>query len=177
MTQSAEDPLSPGRERHMSSSSSTARREHEGRKVIATNRKAFRDYHIVERLEAGIVLQGTEVKSLRQGKASLADSYATVEGEEAFLLNMHIPPYECGNRFNHDPTRPRKLLLHKREIVRVLGRSTERGFTVVPLSVYFVRGRVKVELAIARGKRQYDKREAMARESAMREIQREVRRR
>lgn len=144
------------------------------KKIIATNRKAFRDYQILERLEAGIVLQGTEVKSLREGRASLADAYATVEGGEAFLHHLHIPPYAAGNRFNHDPTRPRKLLLHKREIRRLLGRATERGLTVVPLSLYFVRGRAKVELAIARGKRMYDKREALAKESALREIQREL---
>jgi len=152
------------------------KKEEPGRKIIASNRKAFRDYHILEKIEAGLALVGTEVKSLRQGKASLADSYAAIDGEEAFLHNLHIPPYECGNRFNHEPTRTRKLLLHKREIRRVLGRSTERGLTVIPLSLYFVRGRVKVELAIARGKRTYDKREALARESALREIQREIRR-
>ncbi|MBN1424636.1 SsrA-binding protein SmpB [Candidatus Fermentibacteria bacterium] len=152
-----------------------AKKTEDGRKIIVSNRRAFRDYQIMERIEAGIVLQGTEVKSLREGKASLADSYATVDGEEAFLHNLHIPPYECGNRFNHEPTRTRKLLLHKREIRRVLGRSTEKGLTVIPLSLYFLRGRVKVELAIARGKRSYDKREALARESAMREIQREMR--
>ena len=153
------------------------KKEESGRKVIASNRKAFRDYHVLERIEAGLALVGTEVKSLREGKASLADSYAGVDGEEAFLYNLHIPPYECGNRFNHDPIRTRKLLLHKREIRRVLGRSTERGLTIIPLSIYFVGGRVKVELAIARGKRTYDKREALARESALREIQREIRRR
>lgn len=153
------------------------KKDEPGRKVIASNRKAFRDYHVMERIEAGIVLQGTEVKSLRDGKASLVDSYATVDDEEAFLHNLHIPPYDCGNRFNHEPTRTRKLLLHKREIRRVLGRSTEKGLTVIPLSLYFLKGRVKVELAIARGKRSYDKRDALAKESAQREIQREMRRR
>ncbi|MCU0613408.1 MAG: SsrA-binding protein SmpB [Candidatus Eisenbacteria bacterium] len=153
----------------------TTKKDEPGRKLIASNRRAFRDYHVMERIEAGLVLQGTEVKSLREGKASLVDSYASVEGEQAFLHNLHIPPYECGNRFNHEPTRTRTLLLHKREIRRVLGRSTEKGLTVIPLSLYFLRGKVKVELAIARGKRLYDKRDAMAQESARRDIQREMR--
>lgn len=151
------------------------KKDERGRKVIASNRRAFRDFQILERIEAGMVLVGTEVKSLREGKASLVDSYASVDGEEAFLHNLHIPPYECGNRFNHEPTRTRKLLLHKREIRRVLGRSTERGLTIIPLSLYFKDGRVKVELAIARGKRMYDKREALAKESARREMEREMR--
>ena len=144
------------------------------RKTIATNRKAFRDYFIVDRIEAGIALVGTEVKSLREGKAALTDSYATVSDGEVFLHNLHIPPYESGNRFNHDPKRTRKLLLHRKEIRRIHGRITEKGLTVVPLSLYFRRGKVKVELAIARGKRMYDKREAMAKEAAKREMEREM---
>lgn len=150
---------------------------HDGRKMIATNRKAFRDYFIVDRIEAGIVLLGTEVKSLRNGKAALTDSYASVSDGEALLHNLHIAPYESGNRFNHEPKRTRKLLLHKKEIRRIYGRITEKGLTVVPLSLYFRRGKVKVELAIARGKRMYDKREALAKEAAKREMEREMRKR
>jgi SsrA-binding protein len=146
----------------------------EERKTIATNRKAFRDYFIVDKIEAGIALLGTEVKSLREGKASLTDSYATVSDGEAFLHSLHIPPYESGNRFNHEPKRTRKLLLHKKEIRRIHGRITEKGLTVVPLALYFRRGKVKVELAIARGKRMYDKREALAKEAAKREMEREM---
>jgi SsrA-binding protein len=146
----------------------------EDRNTVATNRKAFRDYFIVDKIEAGIVLLGTEVKSLREGKASLTDSYATVSDGEAFLHNLHIPPYESGNRFNHEPKRTRKLLLHKKEIRRMHGRITEKGLTVVPLALYFRRGKVKVELAIARGKRMYDKREALAKEAAKREMEREM---
>jgi len=148
-----------------------------GRKIIATNRRAFRDYFILERIEAGLVLQGTEVKSLRAGRASMTDSYATVEDEEVFLLNLHIPPYESGNRYNHDPKRSRKLLLHKRQIHRLRGLITEKGLTVVPLSLYFLRGKAKVELAVAKGKRHYDKREALAKAEAKRELEREMRRR
>ncbi len=129
----------------------------------------------MERVEAGIVLQGTEVKSLRSGKASLADSYATVDNDEMFLHNLHIPPYEAGNRFNHDPKRTRKLLLHKKEIRRLFGKITEKGLTVVPLSLYFAHGKAKVELAIAKGKRLYDKREALAKKAAKRELERELR--
>jgi SsrA-binding protein len=147
------------------------------RKTIATNRKAFRDYFIMDRMEAGIVLLGTEVKSLREGKAALTDSYASVSDGEVLLHNLHIAPYESGNRFNHEPKRTRKLLLHKKEIRRIYGRITEKGLTVVPLSIYFRRGKVKVELAIARGKRMYDKREALAKEAAKREMEREMRNR
>ena len=149
----------------------------DGRKTIATNRKAFRDYFIVDKIEAGIVLVGTEVKSLREGKAALTDSYATVSDGEIFLHSLHIPPYESGNRFNHEPKRTRKLLLHRKEIRRLHGRITEKGLTVVPLSVYFRRGKVKVELALAKGKRMYDKREALAKEAAKREMEREMRHR
>ena len=148
-----------------------------GRKTIATNKRAFRDYFIIERIEAGLVLQGTEVKSLREGRASMTDSYATVDDDEAYLLNLHIPPYESGNRFNHDPKRTRKLLLHKRQIRRLQGLITEKGLTVVPLSLYFLKGKAKVELAVAKGKRLYDKREAMAKAEAKRELEREMRRR
>jgi SsrA-binding protein len=141
-------------------------------KVIATNRKAHHLYHIVDTYEAGIALVGTEVKSLRQGKVSFQDSYATVERGEVVLHSLHISPYDQANRFNHDPTRPRKLLLHKGEIKRLLGKTAERGFTIVPLKVYFKGKVAKVELALAIGKRLFDRRKAIK----DREVQRELRR-
>lgn len=141
-------------------------------KVVADNRKARHDYFIEETYEAGIALAGTEVKSIRAGKVSLRDSYAEVLDGEVFLQQMHISPYEKGNRFNHDPKRPRKLLLHKREIKRLLGQTTQKGYTLIPLRLYFKRGRVKVELALGRGKKLYDKREDIARRDAQREIAR-----
>lgn len=141
-------------------------------KVVAENRKARHDYFIEETYEAGIVLVGTEVKSIRAGKVSLRDSYAEVLNGEVFLQQMHISPYEKGNRFNHDPKRPRKLLLHKREIKRLLGRTMQKGYTLIPLRLYFKKGRVKVELALGRGKKLYDKREDIARRDAQREIAR-----
>ncbi|KPL00626.1 MAG: SsrA-binding protein [candidate division Zixibacteria bacterium SM23_73_3] len=141
-------------------------------RVIATNRKAHHLYHIVDTYEAGVALVGTEVKSLRQGKANFKDSYATVEKGEIFLRNMHISPYDQASRFNHDPTRPRKLLLHKVEIKRLLGKTTERGFTLVPLKIYFKGKVAKVELALAIGKKLFDRRKTIK----DREIQRELRR-
>ncbi|NLK07891.1 MAG: SsrA-binding protein SmpB [Firmicutes bacterium] len=144
----------------------------EGIKTIAENRRARHDYHIEETHEAGIVLVGTEVKSLRQGRANLTDSYAAVENGELFLYNMHISPYSHGNMFNHEPRRTRKLLMHKREIVRLLGQTQQRGFTLVPLRIYFRRGRAKIELGLAKGKRLYDKREAIARRDERRRIDR-----
>lgn len=144
-------------------------------KVVAENRKARHDYFIEETYEAGIALVGTEVKSLRAGKANLRDSYAEVINGEVFLQNMHISPYEKGNRFNHDPKRPRKLLLHKHEIRRLIGRTMQKGYTLIPLRIYFKRGKAKVELALARGKKLYDKRESIARRDAEREIAREFR--
>lgn len=135
------------------------------------NRKARHDYHILESFEAGIELKGTEVKSLRQGKANLKDSYAFIKNGEIFLCNMHISPYEKGNRFNTDPTRDRKLLMHKKEIMFLLGKTKEKGLTLVPLKVYFTRGRAKVQLALAQGKKIYDKREAEAKKSAQRAIE------
>lgn len=149
----------------------------EGVKVIAQNRKARHDYDLEETFEAGIVLTGTEVKSCRQGRANLQDAHALVENGEIFLYNVHISPYEQGNRFNHDPTRPRKLLLHKSEIRRLLGQTRQRGYTLVPLQLYFRRGRVKVELALARGKKKYDKREALAARDAARKIDRALKER
>lgn len=147
-------------------------------KVVTENRKARHDYFIEETYEAGIALTGTEVKSLRVGKANLQDSYAQVENGELFLYNMHISPYEKGNRFNHEPKRPRRLLLHKREIMRLWGKSREKGLTLIPLRVYFNRrGLAKVELALARGKRLYDKRQDLAAKSAQREIERTLKER
>lgn len=144
-------------------------------KLVTENRKARHDYFIEETYEAGIVLTGTEVKSLRQGKANLKDSYAQVENGEMLLFNMHISPYEQGNRFNVDPVRKRVLLLHKNEINRLFGKVKQQGLTLVPLKVYFSKGRAKVELALARGKKTYDKRDAMAEKDARREVERTMR--
>ena len=144
-------------------------------KIVAENRKARHDYFIDETYEAGISLVGTEVKSLRAGKVNLRDSFADVSGNEVFVRNMHISPYDKGNRFNHDPRRPRKLLLHRQEIKRLLGQTTQKGYTLIPLRVYFKRGRAKVEVALARGKKLYDKREEIAKRDADREIARELR--
>jgi SsrA-binding protein len=141
--------------------------------TVASNRKARHDYFILETMEAGIALKGTEVKSLRQGKANLQDSFASVEKGELWLFDMHISPYEQGNIFNHEPKRTRKLLMHKREIRRIVNRVQEKGLTLVPLRVYFKQGRVKVELAVVRGKKLYDKREAIAKRDAERELRRE----
>ncbi len=144
-------------------------------KVVAENRKARHDFFIDETYEAGISLAGTEVKSMRAGKVNLRDSYASVDGNEVFVHNMHVSPYEQGNRFNQDPKRTRKLLLHRQEIRRLLGQTTQKGYTLIPLKVYFKRGRVKIEIALARGKRLYDKREEIAKRDADREIARELR--
>lgn len=141
-------------------------------KVVATNRRARHDYFIEETYEAGMSLQGTEVKSLRAGRASLRDSFGRIVGREIYLFNMHIPPYEHGNIANHEPTRMRKLLLNRAEIRRLIGKVKERGYTLIPLRVYFKRGYAKVELALAKGKRQYDKRHALAEKAAEREIER-----
>jgi SsrA-binding protein len=140
-----------------------------GEKVVATNKKAFHDYFILERLEAGICLLGTEVKAIREGRLNLKDSYALVQSGETYLLNCHISPYSHGNRENHDPTRSRKLLLHLREIRKLIGKTQEKGLTLVPLRVYLKKGRVKVELGIARGKKLIDKRETERRKEADRE--------
>ncbi|MFH1008960.1 MAG: SsrA-binding protein SmpB [Candidatus Latescibacterota bacterium] len=146
-------------------------------RLVAQNRKARHDYHILSHVEAGLVLQGTEVKSLRLGQVNLRDSFARIENDEAWLHNMHINPYEEGNRFNHDPTRKRKLLLHRIEIKRLLGKLKEKGLTLVPLSLYFVKGRAKVELGLARGKHEYDKREDIARRDMQRDIARQLQKR
>ncbi len=138
-------------------------------KLIASNRKAFHDYFILQKLEAGIALTGTEVKSLRAGRANLKDSYVGFERDEAFLVAAHISPYEHGNLQNHDPERKRKLLLHRREIEKMRVQVEEKGLTVVPLRLYFKSGRVKAEIAVVRGKKQYDKREAERRRELDRE--------
>jgi len=141
-------------------------------KLITKNRKARHDYFIIEQTEAGIALRGTEVKSLRAGRANLKDSFARIQDGEVWLYGAHISAYEEGNRYNHDPDRPRKLLLHRREIMRLRGRVEEKGLTLVPLSLYFKRGIVKVELALARGKAEHDKRRAIAERESDREIAR-----
>jgi SsrA-binding protein len=142
-------------------------------KAVVTNRKAFHDYHIEEKLEAGLVLRGTEVKSLREGRANLQDSYATVSDGEVVLHHCHISPYTHGNLMNHDPLRPRKLLLHRKEISRLLGQTQQKGMTLIPLRIYFTaRGHAKMELALARGKKQYDRRETIKEREAGREIER-----
>jgi SsrA-binding protein len=143
-----------------------------GRKIICVNRRARFDYTISETIEAGMVLQGTEVKSLRDGRADLKDAYADVQEDEVFLLHAHIDQYEQANRFNHDPVRPRKLLLHKHEIRRLIGKTQEKGLTLIPIRMYFSHGKAKVELGLAKGKKQYDKREDVKRRSAERDIQR-----
>ena len=144
-----------------------------GIKLIANNKKAFHDYFIEETFEAGIVLAGTEVKSLRLGKCSVKEAYIMIEGHEMFVYGMNISPYEKGNIFNKDPLRPRKLLLHKAEINKLAGKASEKGFTIVPLKVYFKDSRVKVEIALAKGKKLYDKREAIAERDRKREAERE----
>ncbi|MBN1955330.1 MAG: SsrA-binding protein SmpB [Anaerolineae bacterium] len=145
-------------------------------KVVATNRKASHDYHIEERHEAGLVLKGTEVKSIRAGRVNLREGYVQLRDGELWLVNTHIASYDPGGRQGHEPTRPRKLLLHRREINRLAGQVQERGYTIVPLKIYFKHGRVKVEIALVRGKRQYDKREAIRQRDSEREIEREWRR-
>ena len=148
-----------------------------GRKLIASNRKARHDYSVVDVFEAGVMLTGTEVKSLRLGRASLVDGFATIDDGEVFLRNVHIPEYEQGSWTNHEPRRTRKLLLHRAEIERLIGKTKESGLTLVPLSIYFSAGKVKVELALARGKRSYDKRQDLAKRDADREVQRALGRR
>src|SRR6266851_1217895 len=146
--------------------------QEEGIKPITRNKRAFHQYNIFDRLECGIVLTGTEVKSLREGSASLEDAYAKIDRGEVWLLGSDIPEYAMGNRMNHKPKRPRKLLLHRREIEKFAGKASERGFTLVPLRMYFKQGRAKVELAIARGKQMHDKRQDQKKSEAQREIRR-----
>jgi SsrA-binding protein len=148
-----------------------------GRKMIAQNRKARHDYAVLDTYEAGVMLTGTEVKSLRLGRASLVDAFATIDDGEVFLRNVHIPEYEQGSWTNHEPRRVRKLLLHRAEIERLIGKTKESGLTLVPLALYFSEGKVKVELALARGKRSYDKRQDLAKRDADREVRRAMGRR
>lgn len=145
-----------------------------GTKNIADNRKAYHDYFIEEKFECGIVLSGTEVKSIRLGKINLKDSYVTIKGEEAFVIGVHISPYEMGNRFNLDPMRSRKLLLHKKEIIRLYSKIKEDGLTIVPTKCYFKDGKVKLEIGLARGKKNYDKRDTIAKRDAQRDIARAI---
>ena len=141
-------------------------------KIVAQNRKAFHDYFVEETFEAGMVLTGTEVKSLRDGKANLKDSYVIIKDSEAFLLNCHISPYTHGNIMNHDPVRTRKLLLHRKEIIRLQGMAAQKGYSLVPLKIYFKDSRAKVEIGLVKGKRQYEKRESIKKKEADREIER-----
>lgn len=147
-------------------------------KVVATNRKAYHDYFIEEKFEAGIVLQGTEVKSLREGKVNLQDSYASVRDTEVFLHHCHISLYSHGNIMNHDPLRVRKLLLHRKEINKLLGKTQQKGLTLVPLRIYFSeRGQAKIELGLAKGKKQHDRRESIKTREAGREVERAMKER
>ncbi|MCH5343596.1 MAG: SsrA-binding protein SmpB [Acetatifactor sp.] len=145
----------------------------ETQRLIANNKKAFHDYFIDDKYEAGIALHGTEVKSIRMGKCSIKEAFVRIENGEAYVYGMHVSPYEKGNIFNKDPLRVKKLLLHKYEINKLAGKIKEKGYTLVPLQVYFKEGKVKVEIGLARGKKLYDKREAIAKKDMRRETQRE----
>lgn len=144
----------------------------DGIQIVTSNRKATHEYHIDERIEAGMVLQGTEVKSLRDGKVNLQEAYCTVDGGEMLLLQCHIAPYSHGNRANHDPVRPRKLLLHRREISRLEKASAQKGYTLVPLKIYFKRGLAKIEIGLGKGKKLYDKRADIAEREMKRKLSR-----
>ncbi|WP_419882180.1 SsrA-binding protein SmpB [Peribacillus sp. B-H-3] len=144
-------------------------------KQLAQNKKAYHDYFIEETFESGIVLQGTEIKSIRAGKVNLKDSFAKIERGEVYLHNMHISPYEQGNRYNHDPLRTRKLLLHKKQISKLIGDTKETGYTIVPLKIYLKNGFAKVLIGLGRGKKQYDKREDLKKKEAKRDIERAFR--
>lgn len=145
----------------------------EAMKLVANNKKAYHDYFIEEKYEAGLVLHGTEVKSLRLGKCSIKESFIRIENGEMYIYGMHVSPYEKGNIFNKDPLRVRKLLLHKREIMKLFGKMKEKGYTIVPLQVYFSNGRAKIEIGLARGKKLYDKREDIAKKDQRREAEKE----
>lgn len=147
-----------------------------GKKVILTNRKAFHDYLVFEKYVAGIVLTGTEIKSIRKGAINLKDSFCKVENNEVFLYNCHISPYEQGNRFNHEPERVRKLLLQKKEILKMFGKIKKENYTVVPLEVFLIKGKAKVEIALCKGKKLYDKREDLAKKTQNRGIERHLKR-
>ena len=146
-------------------------------KVVATNRKAGHEYFLLERFEAGIALQGSEIKSIRAGQISLAEAYIRVDGDEAWLEDAHIAPYEQAGQFNHEPRRPRRLLLHRREIRQLWNEVRQKGMTIVPTRVYLKNGRAKLEIAVAKGKKLYDKRQTIAKRDAEREIERDFRRR
>ena len=150
--------------------------ERDGVKDVAVNRRAYHDYFIDERYEAGVMLSGTEIKSVRSGRANLRDGFVRIDNNEAWLENVHISPYAQGNVMNQEPVRPRKLLLHRKEISSLIGKVKQKGYTLIPLRVYITRNRAKVEIGLARGKRQYDKREAIAARDAKREIERAMRR-
>ena len=145
----------------------------EAMKLVANNKKAYHDYFIDEKYEAGLVLHGTEVKSLRLGKCSVKEAFVRIENSEVWIYGMHISPYEKGNIFNRDPLRPRKLLMHKDEIRKLTGKISEKGFTIVPLQVYFKDGRAKIEIGLARGKKLYDKRQDIAKKDQRREAEKE----
>ena len=145
----------------------------EAQKLIANNKKAYHDYFVEEQYEAGIVLHGTEVKSLRMGKCSIKEAFVTIEKGEVFITGMHISPYEKGNLFNKDPLRVRKLLLHKAEIMKLTGKVAEKGYTLMPLLVYFKDGRAKIQIGLCKGKKLYDKRQDIAKKDARREVERE----
>jgi SsrA-binding protein len=142
-----------------------------GIKIVAQNKKARHDYFIEETYEAGIVLSGTEIKSIRAGRVNLKDSFARIKDGEVWLMNMHISPYEQGNRYNHDPTRTRKLLLHKREIGKLVGLTQEKGFSLIPLKIYLKNGFAKIDLAVAKGKKKYDKRQTLKEKDAKRQVE------
>src|SRR3989454_11282974 len=142
---------------------------------VAVNRRAYHDYFIDEKLEAGLMLTGTEVKSIREGRCNLRDGFVRIDGNEAWLENVHISPYAQGNLMNHEPMRPRKLLLHRKQIASLIGKVRQKSYTLIPLRVYFPGNRAKVEIGLARGKRQYDKRQAIAERDAKREIERAMR--
>ena len=149
-------------------------RKNEGTKIACENRKARHDYFIHDTFETGLVLQGTEVKSLRAGKANLKDSYGEIKNGEVWVQNMHVSPYEQGNIFNHDPLRPRKLLMHKAEIVKLFSKTREKGFTLVPLKIYFKKGKAELELALASGTHHYDKRRDLTEKAVRRDVEREL---
>ena len=146
----------------------------ESKKLIANNKKVYHDYFLEEKYEAGVALAGTEVKSLRMGKCSIKEAFIRIENEEVFIYGMHISPYEKGNIFNKDPLRPKKLLLHKQEIRKLIGKIKEKGYTLVPVEVYFSGSLVKVEIALARGKKLYDKRQDIAKKDQKREAARDL---
>lgn len=143
-------------------------------KLVANNKKAYHDYFIEEKYEAGLVLHGTEVKSLRMGKCSIKEAFIRIEKEEVYIYGMHISPYEKGNIFNKDPLRVKKLLLHKQQIRKLIGKSAEKGYTIVPLQVYFRDGRAKIEIGLAKGKKLYDKRQDIAKKDQKREAEKEL---